>query len=163
MSDPLATYLHDHLAGSHFAITLLEALREQHSKESLADFAQALAADVKQDQETLQGIIDRVGKAHLDWPETAGWFVEKASLLKLQRNDSEGGIGTFEALETLTLGIRGKLALWQVLPVIRKVDPRVPDIDYGKLAERAEEQYARAEERRLESAVITFKPDQKSQ
>ena len=26
MSDPLATYLHDHLAGSHFAVKLLDSL-----------------------------------------------------------------------------------------------------------------------------------------
>jgi hypothetical protein len=161
MSDPLATYLHDHLAGSHFAIKLLETVREQYSKESLAGFAEALITDVKDDQETLQGIIERVGKAHLDWTETAGWFAEKASQLKLQRDDTEAGIGTFEALETLAVGIRGKLALWQVLPIIRKVDPRIPDIDYGKLAERAEEQFARVEKRRLESALITFRPDQK--
>ena len=101
MSDPLATYLHDHMAGSHFAIKLLESLREQYSQESLADFARALESDVKQDQQTLQGIIDNVGKAHLDLTETAGWFAEKASQFKLQRDDSDGGIGTFEALETL--------------------------------------------------------------
>jgi hypothetical protein len=157
MSDPLATYLHDHMAGSHFAIKLLESLREQYSQESLADFAKALESDVKQDQQTLQGIIDNVGKAHLDLTETAGWFAEKASQFKLQRDDSDGGIGTFEALETLTLGIKGKLALWRVLPVIRKVDERIPDNDYEKLAERAEEQYTRVEKRRLELAVTTFK------
>jgi hypothetical protein len=27
MNDPLATYLHDHLAGSHFTITLLDSLQ----------------------------------------------------------------------------------------------------------------------------------------
>jgi hypothetical protein len=115
--------------------------------------------DIKEDQEALQGIIERVGQTHLDWTETAGWFVEKASQLTLRRDETEPGIGTFEALETLTLGIRGKLALWQVLPVIRKVDSRIPDLDYGKLAERAEEQYARVEKRRLVLAATTFKPE----
>jgi hypothetical protein len=35
MSDPLATYLHDHLAGSNFAIELLDSLRDQYSGEPL--------------------------------------------------------------------------------------------------------------------------------
>jgi Rad3-related DNA helicase len=31
MGDPLATYLHDHLAGANFAVELLENLRQRHS------------------------------------------------------------------------------------------------------------------------------------
>jgi hypothetical protein len=30
MHDPLATYLHDHLAGSHFAIELLDSIEKQY-------------------------------------------------------------------------------------------------------------------------------------
>lgn len=156
MSDPLASYLHDHLAGSHFAIKLLKTLKDAHSGQSLADFAQALEADVKQDQDTLQDIIHKVGKAPLDWTETGGWLAQKASQLKLKEDDSEIGIGTFEALETLMLGIRGKLELWRVLPAIRNVDSRVPVIDYAKLIERADEQYNRVEKQRLEIAAATF-------
>jgi hypothetical protein len=39
MSDPLATYLRDHLAGSVHAIELVEAIRDQHSDQPLARFA----------------------------------------------------------------------------------------------------------------------------
>jgi hypothetical protein len=156
MSDNLTTYLHDHFAGSRFAIELLESLGKQYSKEPLGIFANALAIDVKQDQEVLQKIIDSVGKASLDLKDAAGWFAEKASRLKLGRDESGGGIGTFEALETLSLGIRGKLALWGVLPLIRKVDARIPEIDFAALAARAEEQYERVENQRLQLAPITF-------
>jgi hypothetical protein len=38
------------------------------------------------------------------------------------------GIGTFEALETLALGIQGKLALRQVLSIVRELDARVPEL-----------------------------------
>ena len=42
MSDPLATYLHDHLAGAVHAIDLLESMRKQHMDEPLGRFAARL-------------------------------------------------------------------------------------------------------------------------
>jgi hypothetical protein len=157
MNDPIAIYLHDHMAGSHFAIELLDSLHNQYRGEPLGRFALALKIDVEQDQAALQEIIDRVGKSHFDLKEAAGWFAEKASQLKLKRDDSGGGIGTFEALETLMLGIRGKFALWQVLPIIREVDVRIPDNNFETLKARAEEQYGRVEAQRLELARVTFR------
>ena len=111
MSDALRIYLHDHLAGSHFAIELLESLHDKYKDEALGTFALTISAEVKRDQNTLQSIVEKVGPAHLDLTEAAGWLAEKASRLKLRRDDPSGGIGTFEALETLALGIRGKLEL----------------------------------------------------
>ena len=156
MSDPLATYLHDHLAGSHFAIKLLESLHEQYRDEALGSFALALKADIKEDQDTLQEIIRYVGETHLDLSKIAGWVAERASQLKLHRADSDSGLGTFEALETLVLGIRGKLALWHALAQILKFDPRVAKFDYAALSARAEEQSARAEDQRLRLLSTTF-------
>ena len=85
MNDPLATYLHDHLAGSHFAIKLLESLHDQYKDEELGHFALGLCAEVKRDQDTLQQIIDHVGKATLDLTEVVGWVGEKASQFKLHQ------------------------------------------------------------------------------
>lgn len=158
MNDPLSAYLHDHLAGSHFAVKLLDSLQDQYRDDRLGTFAVALRADVKQDQGVLEDIISHVGKPSLGLAEAAGWLVERASQFKLQRDDSSGGLGTFEALEALTLGIRGKLALWRVLPLILRFDSRVPAHDYGALAARAEDQFARVEEQRLGLAQATFAP-----
>jgi len=155
MSDPLATYLHDHLAGSNFAIQLLESLRDEDRGEELSGLAVALLAEVKEDREALQRIIGGVGKTHLDLKDATGWLAEKASRLKLQRDS--GGIGTFEALETLTLGILAKLALWRVLPVIAKVDTRICETDFDKLTARAQEQYARVEQYRMQFPRTAFK------
>jgi hypothetical protein len=158
MSDALTTYLHDHMAGSHFAIKLLDSLHDQYKDEELGRFALGLSAEVKRDQNALQEIIDRVGKTHFDLTEAVGWMGEKASQFKLQRDDSGCSIGTFEALETLALGIRGKLALWQALPLIRELDPRVPAKDFGQLAVRADEQYTKVETLRRQLVPATFRP-----
>jgi len=156
-SDPLATYLHDHLAGSHFAIKLLDSLGDQYRNEELGAFASALCAEVKRDQNALEEIISHVGTASTDLMEVAGWFGEKASQFKLHR-DSSGGLGTFEALETLMLGVRGKLALWKALPLIREIDSRIPEQDYKILAARAEDQFSRVETERLRLVGTTFTP-----
>ena len=152
----LSIYLHDHMAGSHFAIKLLDSLQEQYRREPLGEFAVALKADVKQDQDTLQKIIDRVGKSGVDLTEAIGWLAEKVSQLKLKRDDSSDGIGTFEALETLLLGIRGKLCLWQALPLIRELDARIPEQDFDSLRSRAQDQYARVEVQHLKMVRPTF-------
>lgn len=157
MTDPLAIYLHDHLAGSRFAIELLKLLQEEYRGRPLGDFANGLEAEVTEDQETLQKIIDCVGRAHTDLKEAAGWFAEKAAHFKLKEDKAQGGIGTFEALETLVLGIRGKLALWQLLPIARTLDIRIPDLDFARLADSAVDQGARVEKQRVGLASTTFR------
>ncbi|MGI9074399.1 MAG: hypothetical protein ACR2JB_24495 [Bryobacteraceae bacterium] len=155
MNDPLATYLHDHLAGSKFAIELLDSLRDQYSGEPLGQFAAALLMDVEEDRGILQGIVDRTGKRPPDLKEAAAWLGEKVSQFKLKRGSMEG-LGTFQALETLALGILGKLALWRVLAVVAEDDHRVRGVDFQQLVSRAENQHARVEESRLQMARTAF-------
>jgi len=162
MSDALKSYLHDHLAGSHFATKLLKALQEQYEQEPLGAFAGTMLDDVAQDQNILEQIIQQVGTAHLDLSETVGWLAEKASQLKLHRDHTGTGLGTFEAVEILALGIRGKLALWHALSAIRRVDTRIPALDFGQLAARAEDQFARTEDQRIRLVNSVFQADHTS-
>lgn len=148
MSNPLATYLHDHLAGAAFAIDLLKALQDHYSGEALGQLASGLLVEVEQDRESLQRIIDRVGKESPDLKQAAGWFAEKVSRLKLN-HDHPDGLGTLQALETLALGIQGKLALWRALSAVPEIHNRIGKVDLEQLIVRAERQYTQAEESRL--------------
>jgi hypothetical protein len=76
--------------------------------------------------------------------------------LKLRRR-AAGGLGTFEALEALALGILGKLALWRALAVSAAADARLRGVDFDHLAARAQAQHARVEERRLEAARVVLR------
>jgi hypothetical protein len=156
MSDSLGTYLHDHLAGSNFAVELLEFLRDQHSGEALGASAAALLEEIEQDRETLQEIIGRVDSGAPLMKEAAAWVSEKLSEWKLGR----GAFGTFEALEALALGILGKLALWQALETIADADIRLRGVDFSQLAARAKRQHSQAEQLRLEWAPAAFAPAQ---
>jgi hypothetical protein len=151
MSDPLATYVRDHLAGAVVAINLLEALRDRHAGEPLGDFAAGLLVEVEVDRAALQGLADQVGAGSSALKAGTGWLGEKLSRLKLRRR-AAGGLGTFETLETLALGILGKLALWRALAVVAAVDARLRGVHFDDLAARAQAQHLRVEERRLEAA-----------
>jgi hypothetical protein len=145
MSDALATYLHDHFAGSNFAVELLEFLRDQHAGQRLGDAAAGMLGEIEEDRSILQGIIGRVGNGVPMMKEASAWIGEKLSELKLR----QGAFGTFEAMEALALGILGKVALWRALATLADTDSRLSGVDFNQLAARAEGQHSRAEERRL--------------
>jgi hypothetical protein len=89
--------------------------------------------------------------------EWAAWVGEKISRLKLKQGRGNG-LGTFEALEFLVLGIHGKWALWTALSLIAKFDSRFGDVDFENLASRAKSQHDRVNERRLEGARSALFP-----
>ncbi len=157
MSDPLATYLEDHLAGATYAIDLLGALRDRHAGESLGQFSAAMLVEVEADTAILKDLAERIGSTHSGLKAASGWIAEKVSRLKL-KHDGAHGLGTFQALEFLAVGIQGKLALWRALSEVSPGDPRLQHLDLDHLAERAEIQHSRMEERRLEAARIALRP-----
>ncbi|MBV9770643.1 MAG: hypothetical protein JOZ32_13795 [Bryobacterales bacterium] len=155
MGDSLATYLNDHLAGSHFAIEMLEFLRDRHPGKALGGIAEEMLAEVEEDRNTLQKISERAGAGVPVMKEAAAWVSEKVSRFKL----GQGDFGTFLALEALALGILGKRALWQALAVIADADDRLQGVDYARLIRRAESQYSRAEQLRRQAARAGLAPE----
>lgn len=157
MSDALATYLHDHLAGSVHAVNILESLRDQHPNEPLGKFASSLLVEVQGDRETLRGLAERIGAGASELKEFTAWLSEKVSRLKLRHGGN--GLGTLEALEFLELGIHGKWALWRALAVVATSDSRLQGVDFQALSARAEAQRSLVEERRLEVARAVLLPE----
>ncbi|MBM4442157.1 MAG: hypothetical protein FJ027_17205 [Candidatus Rokubacteria bacterium] len=150
MSEALATYLHDHLAGATFAVTLLEALR--HNEPGLAAFAGGLLHEIDADRAVLQDLVERTGGGGGSaLKDATAWVGEKLTRLKLGRTVA-GDLGTFESLEMLALGIQGKLSLWKALAVVAAGHSALHGIDFGHLAGRAQAQHAQVEQRRLEVA-----------
>lgn len=154
MTDPLITYLHDHLTGSTFALGLLETWHREHSG-GLGKFAQQIHAEIEPDQMELRQLIERLGEPSHPIKETVGWFAEKASRLKFNSVD-DAGLEIFEGLEMLTLGILGKHALWEVLRVLAVSDARLSYLDFPRLSARAKAQHAQVEAHRIGLAPSVF-------
>jgi hypothetical protein len=77
MDDPLATYLHDRLAGANLAIELLENLKQSHSDRGTGAIAASILAEVQADKKVLEGILERVGTGHLDAKDALACLGEK--------------------------------------------------------------------------------------
>jgi hypothetical protein len=151
MSDPLTTYLQDHLAGAMHAIELLKAMRDHYKGKPLGQFAEELRVEIEADRDVLGRLTENIGSTSGGPKEWAAWLTEKVSRLKLKHSSSDG-LGTFEALEFLLLGIHGKWALWRALSVVAPYDPRLAGKEFGALIARAEAQHGKVEEERLNFA-----------
>ena len=155
MNNPLATYMHDHLAGAVYALDLVEAIEYHYKTEPLGQLAKILHREISSDRDTLQGIAGRFGSGSSKLKEGAAWLSEKVSRIKVQHSDPSG-LGTFEALEFLELGIHGKLGLWRALEKIAGREKRLAGIDFANLMSRAQDQGAMVEKFRLATAEATF-------
>ena len=140
--------MHDHLAGSSFAVELLEKLAADFGGTSSGAVARELLEQVRIDVKTLEELIAKVGKTAPDLYNALGWIAERISRIKLSQDNPEG-LGTFEAFETIALGILGKRGLWEALQVCQSTDSRVAGLDYPHLIRRADEQFQMANRHRL--------------
>lgn len=95
------------------ALDVLESMAEEYDGESLGNFAAGLRAEIKEDRQAPEELLERTGPAATSPVKEAGaWLTEKGTRIKLRRGAGEG-LGTLEALEALSLGILGKRALWR--------------------------------------------------
>jgi len=155
MEDSLATYMNDHMAGAQFAMSLLQHLSESHSNKPLGDFAADLLQQIESDFEVLQTIASRFKADANPLKQASAWVAEKASHLKL-RCTHDNPLGTFEAIEFLSLGVLGKLKLWQVLTTLAPRRPELQNIDFAELTSRAQAQHDELERLRRDVAPTAF-------
>jgi hypothetical protein len=158
MSNPLRTYIEDHLAGSAYAIELVEFIRDNYEGQEVGQFAAWLLAEIKADREVLKELAGRLGGGSSKVKELTAWLGEKVSRLKLGHSGDDG-LALFEAFEFLEIGIHGKFELWRTLQAVKPGSPPLRAVDFEHLARRAEKQRAEVEKRRLEVARFVFGPD----
>jgi hypothetical protein len=158
--DELPGYLNDHLAGSVGALELLDRLIETYKGKPTEQFFNDLRNEIEADQDTLQDLIEKLGKEESAVRKAGAWVAEKFSRAKIRLSDSgEGQMGLFHALEGLVLGITGKRGLWTALAAAADTVPQLRELDYESLKKRAADQCDRVEAKRLEVAREVFSSD----
>ena len=155
MKDPLAIYLHDHLAGATWALDLLDRIRKNFADEDVGRFAARLREEIAADKETLHSLATQLGPTSDVLKDSAAWLSEKVSRIKLSHDDGTG-LGLFEALEFLVLGIHGKLSLWMALAEVADRYPHFALVDFDSLRNRAQQQEQGVERFRLIAAREVF-------
>jgi hypothetical protein len=151
----LAVYLNDHLASAAAALSVLDLL-EANDDDELRDFVVVLRQAISQDRDQLARLMAAAGVVVGNGRHPVGWTMDKAAESRLNAEDAaHGGLKTFELLEMLALGIDGKRALWSLLRIVSTDFPALR-ADYARLSQRADDQRAAVETRRLEWAAKAF-------
>lgn len=137
----LGIYLNDHLAGATVGMELSRRARGSNEGTAYGDVLERIVGEIEEDRETLKGLMDRLDVKR-DHPKVvAGWVAEKLGRLKPNgRLLSYSPLSRLVELEALSLGIMGKLSLWEALREVAPEDARLDAEELGRLAERAERQ-----------------------
>ena len=110
-----------------------------------------LAAGIEADRDALAALLERQGSTRAHTKEAMGWTTEKLTRLKLRVQRHRPDLDRLIALETLSLGIAGKVALWHALEAtFDTACSEAPDLRL--LAWRAQRQHAIVEQHRLDEA-----------
>ena len=153
----LPIYLNDHLAGSVAAIELLNHLHKLSKGTGREKLFATLQSEVEEDQKVLKELLRELGEPRSGVRKAAAWLTEKVGEAKLKLDDpGSGELRLLEALETLELGILGKLGLWRALAVAADRVPQIKNLDLANLERRASEQHQRVEAERLKVARAAF-------
>jgi hypothetical protein len=116
-----------------------------------------LYVEISADQEVLRELMRALEIKEGAIRKAGAWLAEKISLLKLSpKGGGDGDVGYLQALEGLVLGIAGKQLLWRSLAATAEGAPELRGPDYARLEQRAVEQRALVEEKRLAAARESF-------
>ena len=155
--EELSVYLTDHLGGAAAGEELAERVRSQNEGSSLESFLAQLALDIAVDRETLGDLMERLGITKSAAKQAGGWVLEKLTRIKYsERLTRSADVSRLFAMETLSLGIEGKLAMWKSLKKVAHEDPQLSNTNFDDLIQRAQQQIDGLERHRQEAAVRAF-------
>jgi hypothetical protein len=155
--DNLSIYLNDHLAGSTLGVELARRAAGENRETPQGRVLEAIAQEIAEDRDALVDIMQRLEVRRDRVKVALGWGAEKASRLKVNGAPLRySPLSRLEELEMLSLGVEGKLALWQALRRTRGDDARLQGVDLEALIDRARSQRRRLEQQRRRAAEEAF-------
>lgn len=151
----LDTYLNDHIAGATAGTNLAKVAAEEHQTDEHGPFFSEIYAEIQADFETLQQLAKALG---VDESASKSALAEIGS--KVMRPKFTAGeddeLNAFITLETLSIGIEGKVCMWKALKTVA-ADYPFEGFDVDELLGRAESQRERIEAQRQKLAPLALK------
>jgi hypothetical protein len=147
----LEVYLTDHLAGATAGVNLAQMASEEHRADEHGPFFGEIASEIKADYETLERLIEELGTEKSATKTAAAEIGSKVMAPKFTGGDDDE-LNAFITLETLSIGIEGKLCMWKALKTVADAYPTLGSYDLDELLGRAQSQRDRIEAKRLEVA-----------
>jgi hypothetical protein len=137
----LGIYLNDHLAGATVGMELSRRARGSNKGTAYGDVLERIAKEIEEDREVLLDLMSRLEVKRDHAKVAVGWLGEKFGRLKPNgRLLSYSPLSRLVELEALSLGIAGKVSLWEALKEVAAEDSRLDAAELGRLADRAERQ-----------------------
>jgi hypothetical protein len=153
----MQVYLNDHLAGAMLGSDLAEQIQSRNQHTPLGELMQSIAPQIEEDRQTLIGLMERMGTPKNPVKQAGAWVTEKASRVKFRGLISGGPeLGTFMAVESLALGVQGKLSLWRALQQVADQHPAIASVNLDELIDRAQTQYDLLEPERLAAGRLAL-------
>jgi hypothetical protein len=153
----LGTYLNDHLAGATAGLELARRAAGQNKGNPLGESLENLAEEIAQDRESLLHLMDRLGIGKDTVKVVVGWAGEKAGRLKMNgRLLGYSPLSRLVELEGLTIGVRGKLSMWECLRSVANLDPVLAEFELDTLIARAEAQLEGLKRERIAAAELAL-------
>jgi hypothetical protein len=153
----LGIYLNDHLGGSAAGLALARRCLRANRGTELGNFLESLTREIQEDRYTLVRLMVRLGLKRSAAKQVAGLLAERLGRLKPNGQiTGYSDLSRLLELEGLTIGVRGKLALWENLRSAG-LQEHVTEIALDPLIERAESQLSGLERHRVVAAAAAFR------
>jgi hypothetical protein len=129
---------------------LAEQIGERAEGTPLGDLMGEIAPQIEEDRQSLIDLMEQLEVSKNPVKQASAWLAEKASRVKFGGASSgEPDFGLYMAVETMTLGVEGKLSLWKALKQMPADHPVHRAINLDELIARAKSQHDRLEEQRI--------------
>jgi hypothetical protein len=156
----LEIYLADHLAAATAGVALARRTARSNARTEYGDVLRSLAREIEDDRRTLASVVAELGFRPSRAKEAVAWAGEKIGRLKLNGQiRGYSPLSRLLELEALSVGVAGKLALWEALLTVPHLGERLSRFDLNDLSERARQQRAAIEDCRLRAARQGFARD----
>ena len=153
----LEIYLADHLAAGAAGLALARRSAASNAGNETGQFLRGLVGEIDEDHRALRRVVAQLGFESSRLKVLLALAGEKLGRLKLNgQMRGYSPLSRLLELETLSVGISGKLALWRSLEQLPELPERLPGIELGELAERAERQRSELEKHRRAAARQAF-------
>lgn len=149
----LGVYLNDHLAGSTGGVELIRRTAQAHEGTERGETLRRLAEEIEEDRSALEEMMARLGVPKQRYKAVLAAVGEKLGRVKangyaLRRSPLSGLI----EIETMSLGVQGKSALWRTLRGLAEKDSRLDAEHLDRLLDAARRQTETLEQLREETA-----------
>jgi len=152
----LDTYLNDHMAGATAGTNLAQMAAQEHQTDEHGPFFSEIYSEIQADKDTLQQLIEALG---VDESATKTALAEVGSKVMAPKFTAgeDDQLNAFVTLETLSIGVEGKVCMWKALKTVESDYPAFEGFDIDALLASATSQREKIEAQRQKVAPLALK------